>query len=347
MNIFAAAADYMSWASLLGVKPGDAPLTWMFDQNVIYLGAQPFELKIPVSGKTVFVKLGLATITSADRDAQFTYSWGDKFFTIYDSNGKLRISLERLSAYNNSTGGYRWKTWNPDTGAVITTGNIWLGAAWENWKDIYFEVTTTAVKFYISGQLINTLDISSLGITGFAQIGFGQQVNSSSNLGMSTARPRFLYLVVSDTIDYSLKAYPYKPKALDSSNQFTGTIDMLNSWLPDRSFMSSSAEYNVKCAFNLSVPTSGYYYSSPSPDLTVEKILQMDQYIGARYVQSGGVAANYRVHNTVDGGPDDYVFSWPANEDDTKSIFRKVPSTKTGTDLPDPASGLVEIYLEA
>ena len=349
MNIFAAAADYMSWASLLGVKPGDAPPTSFFDQNVFYLGAQPSEIKIPVSGNKVFVKLGLANLSLTEYNDQFYYSYGDKFFTVYDSNGKLRVSLEKVMQYYglNGNAAYRWKTWNPDTGTVINTGAMWLGVAWESWKDIYFEVTTNAVKFYITGQLINTLDISSLGITGFAKIGFGKQLYWYNEAGMTDSRPRFLYLVVSDTVDYSLRAYPYKPKALDSSNQFTGTIDKLNSWIPDRSYMSSSAEYNVKCAFNLSVPASGYYYGSPGPDLTVEKILQMDQYIGARYVQSGGVAANYRIHNTVDGGPDDYVFSCPANEDDTKSIFRKVPSTKTGTDLPNPANGLVEIYLEA
>jgi hypothetical protein len=80
MNIFAAAADYMSWASLLGIKPGDAPVTNLFDQNTFYLGGHRFEFKIPVSGDRVFVKLGLAGPTMSSYSEQVYYSYGDKFF---------------------------------------------------------------------------------------------------------------------------------------------------------------------------------------------------------------------------------------------------------------------------
>ena len=342
MKIFAAAADYASWITLLGVKPGDAPPVGIFDQNVIYLGAQPEELKIPVTGNKVFVKLGLASLSVTDYGSQLNYSNGDKFFNVYDSNGKLRVVLERL------TNAYRWKTYNPDTGAVLTTGAGWSGIAWEHWRDISFEVTTTAIVFYTSGRKINTLDISSLGITEFGFIGFGSQYrNVYGATGMDANKPRFMYIVVSDTLDHSLRAYPYKPKALDSGNQFVGTIDTLNSWIPDRTYMSSAAEYNVKCSFTLSVPASGYYLLDPEPNLDVEKIIQMDQYVAARYVQSGGISANFKIHSTLADGPEDYTLVCPANEDDTKSLIRKLPNTKTGDDLPNPKLGLIEISLEA
>ena len=345
MNIFAAAADYASWAELMGVKPGDALVTGCFDQNAFYLGSQAKEIKVPVSGDKVFVKLGLASQRYTDYNSQIYYSYGDKYFAIYDNNGKLRVSLERVVQFYgiDNVGQYRWKTWHPDTGAVITTGAMWVGKAWENWKDVYLEVTTTVIKLYISGIVISTLDISSLGITGFGFIGFAKHQQWS---GSAAELPRVLYMVISDTVDYSLCAYPYKPKALDAGNQFVGTVDTLNSWLPDRAYMSSSAEYNVKCGFTLDVPASGYYNITPGPDLSKEKIIQMDQYVATRFVQSGGVTANFRIHHTVAGGPDDYVFACPANEDDTKHILRKLP-TKTGTDLPNPTTGIVEISLEA
>ena len=345
MNIFAAAADYMSWASLLGIKPGDAPITGNFDQNTFFLGGQANELKIPVSGDKVFVKLGLAAQQS-DYNMQIYYSYGDKFFTVYDNNGKLRVSLERCIMFYGLDGNsaYRWKTYDPSTGDVLTTGEMWLGTLWEAGKSVYFEVTPASIKFYISGRLINSLDISSLAITGFSYIGFGKQVQWS---GSMTERPRILYMVVSDTVDYSLRAYPYKPKVLDAGNQFTGTVDTLNSWLPDRSYMSSAAEYNVKCSFSLDVPATGYYYGNPGPDLSVDKIISIEQYIAARYVQAGGVSANFRIHNTVTGGPVDYTLVCPANEDDTKTIFRKLPTILTGTDLPSPVGNVVEIHLEA
>ena len=348
MNIFAAAADYASWITLLGVKPGDAPMSGYFDQNAFYLGAQPGELKIPVTGNKVFVKLGLASLSATSYDDQFYYSYGDKFFNVYDSDGKLRVVLERFVLHKSPNGqsSYRWKTYNPDTGAVLTTGALWLGKTWESWRDISFEVTTTAIVFYISGNVVNTLDVSSLGITGFGFIGFGKQLYWYENPGMNTSKPRFMYIVVSDTLDHSLRAYPYKPKALDSGNQFVGTIDTLNSWIPDRTYMSSAAEYNVKCSFTLSVPANGYYLFDPEPDLATEKIIQMDQYVAARYVQSGGISANFKIHPILAGGPEDYTLVCPANEDDTKSLIRKLPNTKTGDDLPNPKLGLIEISLE-
>jgi hypothetical protein len=345
MKIFAAAADYASWASLMDVKPGDAKVTGSFNQNAFYLGSQAKEIKVPVSGEKVFVKLGLAAGYDTDYNRQIYYSYGDKYFAIYDNNGKLRVSLERFVQFDgiDYVGQYRWNIWNPDTGTIITTGNMWVGKVWEDWKDVYLEVTTTVIKLYISGVVINTLDISSLGITGFGFIGFAKHIQWS---GSTADLPRVLYMVISDTVDYSLRAYPYKPKALDSGNQFVGTIGALNSWIPDRTYMSSSAEYNVKCSFTLAVPASGFYIVTPDPDLSREKIIQIDQYVATRYVQSGGVTANFRIHNTVAGGPDDYVFACPANENDTKHIIRKLP-TKTGTDLPNPANGIVEISLEA
>lgn len=348
MNIFAAAADYASWAELMGVKPGDPLDTRYFDQNTYYLGGYAPGIKIPVSGDKVFVKLGLASQTEKDYNSQLYYSYGDKFFTVYDSDGKLRVSLERVPQnYGiDNVGQYRWKTWHPDTGAVITTGAMWVGKVWEDWKDVYFEVTTSKIKFYISGQVINELDISGLSITEFGAVGFGQQWQWGNNATVSSSLPRILYLVVSDTVDYSLRAYPYKPKALDAGNQFTGTIDTLNSWLPDRAYMSSSAEYNVKCSFTLDVPANGYYVLTPGPDLITEKVIQIDQYLATRFVQSGGITANFRIHSTTAGGPDDYVLACPANEDDTKHLIRKLPS-KTGTDLPNPATGIIEISLEA
>ena len=346
MKIFAAAADYASWAELMGVKPGDALVTGCFDQNTFYLGSQAKEIKVPVSGEKVFVKLGLASSSNTDYNSQIYYSYGDKYFAIYDNNGKLRVSLERVVQFYgiNNVGQYRWKTWHPDTGAVITTGAMWEGKVWENWKDVCLEVTTTVIKLYISGVVINTLDISSLGITGFGFIGFAKhaQWGGSSVAGL----PRVLYMVISDTVDYSLRAYPYKPKALDAGNQFTGTIDTLSSWLPDRTYMSSSAEYNVKCSFTLDVPANGYYVLVPGPDLITEKVIQIDQYLATRFVQSGGITANFRIHSTTVGGPDDYVLACPANEEDTKHLIRKLPS-KTGTDLPNPATGIIEISLEA
>ena len=153
-------------------------------------------------------------------------------------------------------------------------------------------------------------------------------------------------MVISDTVDYSLRAYPYKPKALDSGNQFVGKIGALNSWIPDRTYMSSAAEYNVKCSFTLSVPATGYYVLDPEPDLTTNKIIQMDQYVAARYVQSGGISANFKIHSTLADGPEDYTLVCPANENDTKSLIRKLPNTKTGDDLPNPKLGLIEISLE-
>ena len=345
MKIFAAAADYASWAELMGVKPGNAKVTGCFDQNAFYLGSQAKEIKVPVSGGKVFVKLGLASSNVTDYNDQLYYSFGDKYFAIYDNNGKLRVSLERIVPYYgiDNVGQYRWNIWNPATGTIITTGDMWVGKAWEDWKDVYLEVTTTVIKLYISGVVINTLDISSLGITGFGFIGFAKHTQW---FGGVSELPRVLYMVISDTVDYSLRAYPYKPKALDAGNQFAGTVNTLNSWLPDRTYMSSSAEYGVKCGFTLAVPASGYYIIAPGPDLSKEKIIQMDQYVATRYVQSGGVAANFRIHHTVAGGPDDYVIACPANENDTKHILRKLP-TKTGTDLPNPANVIVEISLEA
>lgn len=339
MKIFAAAADYASWITLLGVKPGDAMVSGYFDQNIYRLCVQPGELKIPVTGNKVFVKLGLARLGSVDEYSQFYHFRGDKFFNVYDSDGKLRVVLERL------TNAYRWKTYNPDTGAVLTAGASWLGKLWQSWRDVSFEVTTTAVVFYVSGNAVNTLDISSLGITGFGFISFGNQYGEY--WGSEEYRPRIMYIVVSDTLDHSLRAYPYKPKALDSGNQFVGTIDTLNSWIPDRTYMSSSAEYNVKCSFTLGVPASGYYLLDPEPNLATDKIIQMDQYVAARYVQSGGISANFKIHSTLADGPEDYTLVCPANEDDTKSLIRKLPNTKTGDDLPNPKLGLIEISLEA
>ena len=349
MKIFAAAADYASWAELMGVKPGDALVTGCFDQNTCYLGGYAPGIKIPVSGDKVFVKLGLASQSENDYNNQFFYSYGDNFFTVYDSAGKLRISLERIVHFygiNGNTSAYRWKTLNPDTGAVITTGDMWAGVKFDSWKDVYFELTTSKIKFYIAGQVMNELDISGLSITEFGAVGFGQQWQWWNDATVSKSRPRILYLVVSDTVDYSLRAYPYKPKALDVGNQFTGTIDTLNSWLPDRAYMSSSAEYNVKCSFTLDVPANGYYVLVPGPDLITEKVIQIDQYLATRFVQSGGITANFRIHSTTVGGPDDYVLACPANEEDTKHLIRKLPS-KTGTDLPNPATGIIEISLEA
>lgn len=349
MNIFAAAADYASWITLLGVKPGDSPMSGYFDRNAFYLGAQPMELKIPVTGNKVFVKLGLGQQETTDYNSQFYYSYGDKFFTIYDNNGKLRVVLERHVSYYglDSNGAYSWKTYHPVTGEILTTGDMWLGKAWENWRDIIFEVTTTTIAFYISDNLINTLDISSLGITGFGFIGFGKQMYWCDEPGMVSSKPLIMYLIVSDVFDHSLKAYPYKPKALGSGNQFTGTIDRLNSWLPDRTYMSSAAEYNVKCTFTLGVPDTGHYSILPEPNLNIEKIIQMDQYLAVRYVQTGGVSANFKIHSTFAGGPTDYTIACPANEKDTKSLIRKLPNTKTGDNLPDPKLGQIEISLEA
>jgi hypothetical protein len=206
MKIFAAAADYASWASLMGVKPGDAKVTGSFNQNAFYLGSQAKEIKVPVSGEKVFVKLGLASSSITDYNSQIYFSYGDKYFAIYDNNGKLRVSLERVVQFEDIdyVGQYRWNIWNPDTGTIITTGNMWVGKVWENWKDVYLEVTTTVIKLYISGVVINTLDISSLGITGFGFIGFAKHKQWS---GSVAELPRVLYMVISDTVDYSLRAY--------------------------------------------------------------------------------------------------------------------------------------------
>lgn len=342
MKIFAAAADYMSWAHLAGIKPGDTPITSYFDQNTFKLGNQRNEIKIPVEGTKVFVKLGLASIDyNNDLDGQLKYCCGDKYFTVYDEQGRLRVSLERFNG-----GDYlkcRWRIWNPDTGAVKTYGSLWTTKAFSNWRDVYFEITTTEVKYYVSSILVNTLDISGEAIAGFGYVGFGPQATYN---GTGVKGSRILYMVIADTVEYSLKAFPYKPNSLTSDNEFVGTIDKLNSWIPDRTYMSSAAEYNVKCSFTLSVPANGYYLFDPEPDLATEKIIQMDQYVAARYVQSGGISANFKIHSTLAGGPVDYTLVCPANEDDTKSLIRKLPNTKTGDDLPNPKLGLIEISLE-
>ena len=97
-------------------------------------------------------------------------------------------------------------------------------------------------------------------------------------------------LIVSNTLDFSLRAYTLKPGTLTAGNQFTGVVTSIQGVSQDKNYIASAAELNTKAEFSLIRSPNLYGNSGIALSEILHKIKNLDIYYMGRYIQAGGVS---------------------------------------------------------
>ena len=152
---------------------------------------------------------------------------------------------------------------------------------------------------------------------------------TSSNLGPAGTdyycNAQMSYLVVSDVIDNSLKAFTLKPSAFGANNDFTGTITALTPWQQDKVYLSSASELGAKVDVKLTATSvQGTALLGMAADITDVKKLQLFGMF--RYIQVGGVSATFGVTLLVGTtvATEQILITIAANESDDNYLNRKI-----------------------
>lgn len=145
-----------------------------------------------------------------------------------------------------------------------------------------------AVIGEISGAAVNSNANMSLG-----SVRLRDNITSAGNVGYTALT--LGYLLVSDIPMHGARVYPLKPTALTAGNEFSGVVTSINTTTQDTLYMASAAEVNSKCEFTSILPAG--LLSNPTADVKTSshKLVHLDNYIHARYIQDGGVSCTFSV----------------------------------------------------
>lgn len=356
-NILAAAADPHSWLDLFRLPKNSvtnaATLTTGTNLYELFCKDPSFAL-VPLSSNELFIKFNITTMGYyLLKDTQTNYAMrGDPrlLFTVKNANGKIIASVGfqikgtsdapaingkwAIFIWNELDGTTNTKLVSP-TSTIVSSSDVYtiLNAAvlsCDHTIAIHLKIDTSTPANSLLRLVINGINAAEV---------VGSAVNASTNLVMTTLtikefitssaitqtgslyylQGKMAYLVIADFADYSLTAYPLKPSAFGTLNDFTGVIGNITSWTQDQLYLSTSAETAVSVDVKLTAASftgNAKLYKNDNAN-TIAAIFNYGMF---RYVQSGGVSATFSVTlyvGTVAASASTNVVI-TANLDDTK-----------------------------
>ena len=353
MAILAAAADPHSWAKLMGINETDANWTTGATSEEYQLFNKPYKVPtVSLVGKNeVFIKMFCqrgnrwsATIgvngRTADHNAAFCIKNTDGYPIIgfgYDTNASNYIldnSFMGITLYDGTANKVKLQRVQGTAHFPKITGSNNLGTV-EALLTLHVKIDTVTpansfIRMYIGSKLEATITGTTVHQAVNLALGsftIGEYITYASDINYYKAQCN--YMVVSDVPDFSLKAYPIKPAALSTPNDFSGVIGNITSWIQDTLYISTSLETNAVCTFTLLNPASAILPVASKLKNNVHTVEKIDTYMMARYIQTGGVGCTFSIalYNGETKLTDDYSLYFPANQDETKYLTKFVGTT--------------------
>lgn len=330
-NILAAAADPHSWLDLFRLPKNSvtnaASLTTGTNLYELFC-KDPNFASIALSSNELFIKFNISTMGYyLINDTTTTYAMrGDPrlLFTIKNANGKIIASMGfqikgtadtpaingklALFIWNELDGTTNTKLVSPTT-TVVSSSDVYtvLNAGFltcDHTISLHLKIDQATPANSVMRMVINGINAAEI---------VGSAVNASTNLVMTILTIKefitsngaqvgtsyylqgsMTYMVIADFADYSLTAYPLKPSAFGTVNDFTGVIGNITSWAQDQLYLSTSAETAVSVDIKLtaaSITGNAKLYKND----TANTIAALFNYGMFRYIQSGGVSATFSI----------------------------------------------------
>lgn len=360
-NILAAAADPHSWLELFRLPKNSVTnaATLTTGTNVYELFCKdPNFASLALSANELFIKFNINTMGYyVLNDTHTNYAMrGDPrlLFAIKNANGKIIASMGfqikgtadtvaisgklAIFIWNELDGTTNTKLVSPIT-TVVSSSDVYtvLNSAFiacDHTISLHLKIDTGTPANSVMRMVINGVIAAEI---------IGSAVNASTNLVMTTLTikefitssnlyqtnvsdyylaARMTYMVIADFADYSLTAYPLKPSAFGTVNDFTGVIDNITSWAQDQLYLSTSAETAVSVDIKLTTASFTGNAKLYKND-TSNTIAALFNYGMFRYIQSGGVSATFSI--TL------YVGTTPASEATNVVITANLDDTKYQT----------------
>lgn len=370
MTIYAAAADPHSWLDLFNLpKNSVANSADLTTGNNLYelLCKDPSFATIPLTSNELFIKLNIykhGYYPVNDTCANYSFRGDTRLlFAIKNAAGKIIASVGyqkvassdkvinyaklALFTWNELDGTTNTKTVNPVTTAVAVSNSPLFVA------NTAFQIIDTQVAIHLKIDTVTPANsVFRLVIGGFvaAEI-LGSAVNASTGLAMTTLTIKeFItssdqyqtnlsdyylswkvsYMVIADFVDYSLTAFPLKPSAFGTLNDFTGVIGNITSVVQDQLYLSTALETAASVDIKLTAISVNGAPKQHKND-TANKIAALRNYGMFRYIQAGGTSATFSITlyvGTVQASnPVNVVIT--ANLDDTKYQTAKLSEVIT------------------
>ena len=182
----------------------------------------------------------------------------------------------------------------------------------------------------ITGALVHSSTNMNLGELSITEFITSSNYSSQTNNSNYYTSARMSYLVVSDVIDNSLKAFAMKPSAFGTTNDFTGPISALTPWVQDKNYIASATEIGATVDIKLTITaTHGTATQGLSANNMDVKKLQLFGMF--RYVQAGGTTVTFgvtlMVGTTAASAQQKIVIA--ANESDDNYLNRKIGEVVT------------------
>lgn len=379
MTIFCAAADHHSFAALLGRGPTNVNGNLSNCDNATTHLSHNFGKQFKcsgLSGNSIFVQFFILN--------GFFWNGTDEWldasaFSIYNSDGvkissvgwKRQPGVVGGDSMANCLGVSCWDaagTWvkhSPSGATALPITGRNDNRTLSKMLAMHFEFNPTdptkhRVRVWWDGKLLITVtgtDVTTATNVETGEFRFGKLYEGDGNprdyfqCGVSS-------LVVSDYEDHTLIAHPYKAQTIGVDNQFTGAIGALQTWLQDKTYLSSSSELGDRCTFKMG-PCVGGSIWTPKADLYTGiagtgTAVNIDFYGMGRYIQSGGTSVTLILSFLIGGldaiTPFEYVVT--ANQDDNYYQVTKLLSVRTNILTGKPftiaelASGTVQFKLK-
>lgn len=357
MRIIASAGSPNGWLEAMGYK-GPLPSA-IFDGEMLsgwYLSGVTFpDIKIPVDSDEIFVALQID-------DKNFSYGYwnsgllgsmtdivnnstvsedkiNQRMFRILNSDGQQIASFGMFTAGNyvyvdQAMGIHSYETASPKSpknsaGGMTDNGVVPLRSpggrgVFLHYKYDRTDPTKSFFRYYWGTKLIAELTGSQLtsaanGAPAYFTV-FSVRPNIANSRGINIRS-----MVISDSMDFTLKVVNVRPVTLNNAAQWTGTVADLQEWLQAKTYLATAIETNASFDVNMAVNNAEISAMSATTPGSAQ-VLSLKTFLGARYVQSGGVSATFRVelfkNGVAYGSPVDV--SIPANEDNTTFLTRKI-----------------------
>lgn len=367
MIIYASAADPMSWLNLMDGISTTTPnseipyklyrgsgnygnVFSLIGTSSDYGGSTPGLTIDTQNTNELFVSTGLSNTWIYNFNSSGWIASGDsrKLYKFLNSDGRLLYSIGFSSGSNvflsdGSDNHFRFYTYN-DAGIIINTYDTGVKIPFvQQGGEISFDFafrlhikidpldhTKSFAKFYRDSLLTGSVSGEVLHVSpNYSLKTFKLRDNvTGKNISSFPARFDASYLVVSNTANFTLKAFPLKPSALTGNNQFSGVVSSISPWLQDKNYLVSPNEVNTKVESYLTRPSGVNGSQGLNLIEGLHKIIKIDNYGMTRYVQDGGTSVNMKIttSNDVTTITPETSFSTTANQDDNYYLGRFLSS---------------------
>ena len=265
-------------------------------------------ITVSVTGHTLFSKIYIDYI---QMHASYQLS-GDyrKFIEVLNLNGKLLFSIGLAANPYGGSGGdvqpLSVYTWNEDgslkTSKTETSGlyplavfSNYTGRAPNRALSYHYvndpnDITKSKIDIYYGSELLLTLSGPELGNHIDRDPATAYFYRNTFTTDSTNYRHRIGYIIVTDTLDFSLEPVILKPLALTYSADFTGTVAALKENFQDEVYVSCSAETGKYIEFTLGKMTGNYGSLVTNGDLVSGAMA-----FYSRYLQIGGTSVTFTI----------------------------------------------------